>query len=491
MPNLLSDKISSFKNLILQKFNVDISLVLIICLIAQYSFLLKFLGLAVLLFLNFNSIKSIRLKSIPLFYTLIPTIELIKFFTLDPNFSKGHIIQMIIGIIYWLASLVVCWTIFKRVRENEPDTIYNSLKFFVLLNFSISIFQYIKICLAEGVINPYNTGHHHPFGVSSGDMITGLLQGVHLTNVFVNLLLILFFIDKRNLTFSCLSLIPFLLCGSNYGTMLLFLCLGIYFLLSNKKIYAFKSSFFIFSIIIAFYWFVTPYNAYHTLSKLESIITKKPVVDEEYQKEMDQKIISAYQVNQGKLNNDERETIERMKKREGLKLYDFNREPGKKTSYTQTFHLLKSESKYLLFGAGLGKFSSNIAFNFSGVVDNSSMNRLFPEYQSPLFAQNHRTIYEYLKTTHVVFHSESNKPFSVYNQLLGEYGLIGLLLFIFAYLLYFLKRVDKRSHAIPIIVALLFAINLNYFIEGLNLFLFFELIMFMNIKEKELIHERG
>jgi hypothetical protein len=138
----------------------------------------------------------------------------------------------------------------------------------------------------------------------------------------------------------------------------------------------------------------------------------------------------------------------------------------------------------MFFGAGIGRFSSNIAFNFSGIVDNSAMNRLFPTFQSALFEKNHKSIYAYMKTTHVIFHSESNKPFSSYNQLFGEYGIVGFFLFLLGYILFFIKKVDKRSYSIPVLIALLFALNLNYFFEGLNLLLFFEVIMFLNIKEK-------
>ncbi|MES2480213.1 MAG: hypothetical protein V4561_14080 [Bacteroidota bacterium] len=288
------------------------------------------------------------------------------------------------------------------------------------------------------------------------------------------------------------SLIPFLLCGSNFGSMVLLLSLGVYFLVSKERLYVFKASFIIFLILIAFYGIITPYNAHHTFAKLESIITRKPVVDEAYQQEVENNTILVYKNGKngkGRLSKSEQETVDRLEKRKGMILYDFFSMPGKKTSYMQTKDFLKSSPQYLLFGAGLGRFSSNIAFNFSGVVDNSAMHRIFPSYQSPMFEKNHKSIYAYMKTTHVIFHSESNKPFSSYNQLLGEYGLIGFFLFCFGYIAYFLKRVDRRTHSIPIIIVLLFALNLNYFFEALNLLLFFETIMFLNIKEK-LLNER-
>ncbi len=484
--------IRAFLNNLSEKYQIDLTTIILLCLVAQHSFLIKFAGILILFLLHYKSLFNVSFKKIPLFYTLLPTIELFKFFFLDSNYSNGHIAQFIIGMVYWLSSLFLCKLLYIRIETKPVMQIGRSVKFFTLLNFAVSIAQFLQICFIEGVINPYNTGHHHPYGVSSGDLITGLLGGVHLTNVFISLILVLYYVHKRETLFMLFSLIPFLLCGSNFGSMVLLLSLGVYFLVSKERLYVFKASFIIFLILIAFYGIITPYNAHHTFAKLESIITRKPVVDEAYQQEVENNTILVYKNGKngkGRLSKSEQETVDRLEKRKGMILYDFFSMPGKKTSYMQTKDFLKSSPQYLLFGAGLGRFSSNIAFNFSGVVDNSAMHRIFPSYQSPMFEKNHKSIYAYMKTTHVIFHSESNKPFSSYNQLLGEYGLIGFFLFCFGYIAYFLKRVDRRTHSIPIIIVLLFALNLNYFFEALNLLLFFETIMFLNIKEK-LLNER-
>lgn len=483
----INSYILSFLHKFSEKYKIDLTIITLLCIVAQHSFLIKFTGIFALLIIHNKSILKTGFKKTPMFYFFLPALELLKFFLLDPDFSVGHISQFIIGMIYWLSSLLLCVLIYIQITAKDSITIIRSLKFFTILNFSVSIFQFLKICIIEGVINPFNTGHQHPYGVSSGDMITGLLGGVHLTNVFVSLILILFYVHKKSTIFVFLSLIPFLLCGSNFGSMLLLFCLSIYFLVSRQKLYAFKISSSIFLVLIAFYLIITPYNAHHTYAKIESIITKKPIVDEEYQQDVDNSTLLSYKsgtksINQ--LSKSQQETIERLEKRKGIILYDFYTVAGKKTSYQQTINFLKSNPKYLFFGAGLGRFSSNIAFNFSGIVDNSAMNRLFPSYQSALFEKNHKSIYAYMKTTHVIFHSESNKPFSSYNQLFGEYGLLGFFIFLFGYIVYFFRRVDKRTYSIPVLIALLFALNLNYFFEGLNLLLFFEVIMFLNIKEK-------
>ena len=470
-----------------ENLNINFSIFILVLIVAQHSFLIKFSGIFILALFNWRTILKIDIKNIPPFYILILLIEVLKFFILDPDYSIGHIAQFLIGLIYWLSSLFLCMLIYAQVNKSDSIIIIKSLKAFTLINFCVSIFQFVKICIIEGVINPFNTGHQHPYGVSTGDMITGLFGGVHLTNVFVSLILILFYLHKRSTIFVFLSLIPFLLCGSNFGSILLLLCLVIYFIVSKQKIYAFKISSLIFLILISFYVIITPYNAHHTFSKIESIINKKPTVDEEYQQDVDNSTLISYKTGTKsikQLDKSQQETIERLEKRKEIILYDFNTVSGKITSYQQTINFLKSNPKYMFFGAGIGRFSSNIAFNFSGIVDNSAMNRLFPTFQSALFEKNHKSIYAYMKTTHVIFHSESNKPFSSYNQLFGEYGIVGFFLFLLGYILFFIKKVDKRSYSIPVLIALLFALNLNYFFEGLNLFLFFEVIMFLNIKEK-------
>lgn len=84
-----------------------------------------------------------------------------------------------------------------------------------------------------------------------------------------------------------------------------------------------------------------------------------------------------------------------------------------------------------------------------------------------------------------MFHSESNRPFSVYNQLLGEYGLVGFLLFILSYLWYFMKRLNRRRFALPILVTLLVLLNIDYLFESLSVLLFVETLLFLDLKESD------
>lgn len=475
--------IQVFKNKFSVSFNLDIALVILLCVVTQNSFLIKCFGIFIILLLNIDSIKHINILKIPLFYTIIPILEVFKFFLLDPDFTQGHIASFILGSFYWLASLISCWIIYTRVQENENSITERSLKFFVLLNLFFSIAQIAHICFIEGVINPYNTGHDHPYGMSSGDLIYGLFHGVHVSNAFVSAILTIYYIHRKNIVYVLFALFPLLLCCSNYATIGLFFCLAIFFFISSDRKYVFKSSMLIITLTGLFYCFVTPQNANYTYIKIMSVLGRKAINNEQYLAGLDRKKnVKQIIENDHSLPKSEQVILEQR----SIKTYDFTTKPGKSTSYKQTFRFLASQPKYLLLGAGIGRFSSALAFDLSGVTNHKLFNRYLPRYESSLFIDNHESIYLFMLYSNIIFHSESNKPFSTYNQILGEYGVIGLVSFVLFYLIFFLKKVDKRSYSIPIIIMLLFAFNINYYIESLNLLLFFELLSFINIKEQSL-----
>jgi hypothetical protein len=473
MPFNFPNRLYQFVNSIEHKYNFNIKILMILCLVAQQSLLVKIPGLILLVLISAPSIYKIQIKKIPLFYTIIPTLEVLKFFFLDPEFSKGHLALFLVGITYWIFSVMVSFIIFETVNKNELLPVENSLKIFVLINLIFSLFQIGKIALHEGVINPYNTGHEHPYGISSGDWVNGILGGVHIINAFISVMLVLYFMYRRNVGFSVLALIPILLCGSNYATICLILCIALFFTLQKLNSKYFSNGLLLSILILLFYGFVAPMNATYAITKISSVLGIKPVSNE--QRLIIQSIESPI------ARKDSIIPIQDSK----MKTYDFSKESGKTTAYSQTRNFLRNKPEHLLFGAGMGRFSSRLAFDFSGSTKHMIYSKFLPKYSSPTFDENHRSIFDFLNTTHVIFHSESNKPSSTYNQLLGEYGLIGFVCFIIFYLLYFLKRISYKSYALPLIALLLFAFNLDYYIESINILLFFELLMYLDIKNKQ------
>jgi hypothetical protein len=82
-------------------------------------------------------------------------------------------------------------------------------------------------------------------------------------------------------------------------------------------------------------------------------------------------------------------------------------------------------------------------------------------------------------------HSVLNYPFSVYNQVLGEYGLIGFMLFVGCYIWYFVSRFRNLSYGRYMMIGLIGCFVMEYWFEFLSLVILFELFMFLNLKESE------
>lgn len=467
-----------------QFFKLNLTLLLSLCLITQHSFLIKMAALFLVVLLNLPRLKGFALRKIPAFYFLIICVEVFKFTFVNDSYSIPHLSQFLVGISYWVASLVMCYLMFDVVEKGE--NISRTLNLVAILNFIFSLCQFIKICLVEHVINPYNTGHMHPYGISSGDLINGLFHGVHLTNAFISLFLIVYYVNKKKLIYVGICLVTLLLTGSNYATIILLMALGLLFF-NNKDI---PQKFIITGVVflsVLFYWLVTPLNAEYMLQKMLHISATMPNAKRDIESESKLTANGYREVVVADTNNPyDVSAAKRILVKDSLARFDFIKQPGKMRSYYQTRNFLTSSPTHLLLGSGMGGFSSKLAFNSSGVMEGSSLNKYLPKYETPYFKANHKALYAYLKTQHVMFHSESNRPFSVYNQLLGEYGIVGVLLFVCCYLWYFFRRIRKSTFALPLFISLFFIFNIDYFIESLSVLLFFELLMFIDIKEKRI-----
>ena len=99
------------------------------------------------------------------------------------------------------------------------------------------------------------------------------------------------------------------------------------------------------------------------------------------------------------------------------------------------------------------------------------------------FLSNHLDLYLYYFSKADGLHSIINNPSSVYDQLLGEYGLSGLLSFFIFYIGFFLRKIRRLTYGIPLILFLLAIFFIDYWFEQLSIVVFFELLLFLNIKE--------
>jgi hypothetical protein len=156
--------------------------------------------------------------------------------------------------------------------------------------------------------------------------------------------------------------------------------------------------------------------------------------------------------------------------------------PGKAIGFIQTLQLIKNHPAKILTGSGMGNFSSKLAFKATGLTFSGG----FPAkyiYINRDFLVNHLDIYLNFFSKIRELHSLTNSPFSVYDQLLAEYGLLGLAAFAIFYLGYFFRQIRYLSYGIPILILMLAVFFTDYWFEQLSVIVFFELLLLLDIKE--------
>jgi hypothetical protein len=156
--------------------------------------------------------------------------------------------------------------------------------------------------------------------------------------------------------------------------------------------------------------------------------------------------------------------------------------PGKVISWLQTLNFFVSHPFKVIMGDGIGNFSSKLAFRASGLGFAGGYPQKYI-YLDPDFLSNHLDVYLNFFSKKTDYHSLSNNPDSVYDQLFAEYGLLGLIAFVIWYLGYFLKHYKKLTYGLPILLMVLALFFIEYWFEQLSILVFFELLLLLNIKE--------
>jgi hypothetical protein len=156
--------------------------------------------------------------------------------------------------------------------------------------------------------------------------------------------------------------------------------------------------------------------------------------------------------------------------------------PGKAIGWLQTLYFFQQHPFKILTGDGMGNFSSKLAFRVSGLGFAGGYPQKFI-YIAPDFLSNHLDVYLNFFSKKTDVHSLINNPDSVYDQLLAEYGILGLAAFLAWYVWYFLKHYKNLSYGLPILLMVMTLFFMEYWFEQLSVLVFFELLLLLNIKE--------
>lgn len=536
--------IAVWKNRILPQLrSIDVLFLVFLVLILNVSTAVKILALLIVFLFQFNFKFGLKQKRLPVFYLLITGLSLIQMIFNYDQWSISYFFLSFFGISFWIMSFLIIHQIKLFIEKKGTEIIDKTLSLFFILNIIVSFYNIISIILETGVLNPYSyTGMDFKYHMSTGDYVRGIFFDLSLTNSLISFLGIIYFFYLRQIMLSLLCLIVVLLTTSNVVFVLLTLFFLYVLFLDKKK---FNKSVIICFIGIVIVFFtrislqssayivntITPSSRIDLDTKQNLAIQEKKQREEIQKKEIQNHLDSLekkrtgfataqtdssqhikhldikseeIQVIQEKIekveNNQENkkssEHADWMKeKHENILNYvknlygdsltesntiTPNKYPGKAISFIETIRYSTSGIKEAILGSGAGLFSSKLAFKASGIGD---FGKYPPKYSyiSTNFKNNHLRIYSYYFIQPIDKHSVVNTPFSAANQLLGEYGIIGVMLFFIYYLWYFVKHYKKLTYGKIIIPFFLIFLLTDYWFENLSVVIIFEIMMLLDI----------
>ncbi len=157
--------------------------------------------------------------------------------------------------------------------------------------------------------------------------------------------------------------------------------------------------------------------------------------------------------------------------------------PGKLLALAQTGNYFRAHPWKIWTGMGAGNYSSKLAFRATGLSIAGGYPRRWT-YINTDFQRGQLDLYLAYFSRPKDQHSLTNSPDSVYGQLWGEYGIVGLFLLVVSYLGFFVRRIDWRGYAAPIFLLMVLAFGVDYWFEQLSVLVLFELLMFTDLKTK-------
>jgi len=480
-------------------------------------------------------IKDSRL---PLFYVIIIWIALLNF-GFYSNFSGNYLLVVFTGIMIWVTCILAVHQLRLFVEHTDIDILHNTLLAFFVLNIAFSLLNLMIIFVDIGIRNPFlYQGQFQKYFINTGDFIKGISADTSTTNAFINCFAVVYFLYQKKYFWVMACMSTLLLTGSNFSYFILLLVLIMIFLFKSVKEQ--KSIIIIcIGLLITFFSKISPQNKDYVSDNLAKFFLtnkEKPVTPQKNLliRETPDSLLSSEERNEKTatlfLDSLAREQLKRsgmtakqaariaVKRPEIPKenihsasfqwkrdttmfqrqLYGYIKSkipnpnvnygeisPGKILAYQQSYEFFNDHRTRIITGDGIGNFSSKLAFRATGL----KMAGGFPQqfiYCNPDFLNNHLNLYAHFFLKPANTHSIIHIPGSVYDQMLTEYGILGIAAFVIYYLGFFYRYRKFLTYGLPITFILLAFFSADYWFEQLSVVALFELLMFINIKEQTL-----
>ena len=445
---------------------------------------LKLVGIALIYVLHPDFRFRRNIRQIPLFYLLILALELLKFLLLNRDFSQGHTVSFLVGSSFWIVSFLTVYQMRTIVDTVDKEKVNRTLTVFFLINAAISLFNLVLVMYRSHSLNPYLM-EATQFGTSTGDQIKGLFMGPSYINMMICAFFIFYFLYREKYALSFLALIVAMLTTSNFGNLIVMPILVVCLIFSKKRKIRLSIAGFL-ALFLIFYTMVSPSN-YRYLRDSLFVPKKKQQELIAYEK----KAIILEEKKQAQQMGYSAANVDALLAQQNVKIPDsmlaLTGKSGKLQSFKQTAHYLVSGPKAFIFGSGMGCFSSFLAMRMSG-VNQEEGSRLFtylPIYVAPDFRAYHYKLFRAIYSLPREFHSAKHFPNSFLNQLFGEYGFLGALIFLLTYVFFFARHFKKLTYGRYLLFLVGGFLMFDYLFEYLSVIPVFELLMFCDIHRAE------
>lgn len=521
--------------------SIDWNILIFLLLFLNVKLVVKLAAIILICLLQFNFKLGFRLRNsrLPLFYLIIVGIGIFNWLVTAGFTNLNYNFTFLTGLCFWLFSILAIHQVKLAVEHHDPSVIHQTIRVFYIINALVSLAIFTIVVFKTGSLNPYlYQGEYQKYFIGTGDYIKGISFDTSTTNSVLNAFGVIYFLNRKKSIMALLCMIILLLTGSNITNIILCLILLFVFIFQSdrdQKSVVLICLFF----LVLFMAKVSPQNNQYLVNSYETIfnipgskeatdvslfsIRQKPdsilTPEERKQKTAVLYLDSLYEVRiENKKNSIQQATGATQKLHipvddintpafqyksvttpveENMFQFMFTHPaelpissnknfhpeyPGKLIAWQQTIRYLKQHPEKAITGLGIGNFSSKLAFRACGIGVSGAYPKKY-KYISNAFLSNHLDLYLYYFSKADGLHSIINNPSSVYDQLLGEYGLAGLFAFFIFYIGFFLKSVNKLTYGIPLIFLLSGIFFIDYWFEQLSIVVFFELLLFLNIKE--------
>lgn len=529
------------------KAYADWKLLVFLLLFLNVKLAVKIPAIAIIYLLQWDFKFGFRLKNsrLPLFYLGVIVIPFINLIVNKNYLTTNYLPVFLTGVGLWVLCILAIHQVKLSVEKNEPELIHRTLLIFFVINAAVSFLNLAAIIAEIHSINPYSyQGQYQKYFISTGDYIKGLTFDTSTTNAILNTFGVIYFLTRKNALMVLVCMATLLFTASNFTNIVLLLILAAQFIFNStrdqKSLIAICAVF-----LIVFMVKISPQNNRYTDNTLINLFHKKtahkfykkaislPLLDrpdstlnpeEKREKIAILYLDSVYRANpvkhpqqiyhtkqplliastgrillpQPDINSATYQNIQTIPVSQkplvsfinthksdlpiSSRLDSNSRLPGKVLSTLQTINFLKDHPVKIATGNGIGNFSSKLAFKATGLGVSGGYPAKYV-YINHDFEVNHLDLYLNFFSKRAGYHSLINSPFSVYDQLLAEYGLLGLLALLTGYLGFFAKHYKALTYGLPILLLTAAILCVDYWFEQLSVMIIFELLLFLNIKE--------